>query len=53
MMIRIIGLVVVSEVTPDTGVGGVVVVAIVTQHTLIFNGRMRSDQRIIIIVVWE
>lgn len=53
LVIWIICLVVVGEVAADTGVGRVVVVAIVAGCTLIGDSRMRPQQGIEIIVIGE
>lgn len=53
LVIWIIGVVIIILVTPNAGVGRVVVISIMTGHTLIGNCRMRPKQRIVIIVVRE
>lgn len=53
LVIWIICLVVVGEVAADTGIGCVVVIAVVARRALIGDSRMRPQQGIEIIVIGE
>ena len=50
LVVRVVGLVVIIEVTSRTGIGCVIVITVVAGSTLIRDGRMSSHQRIIIVV---
>ena len=50
-MVGICGCVIVCQVTAYTGVGRIVVIAVMTGSTVIGNGRMRAIERIVIVVV--
>lgn len=49
-MWRIVGLVIIRLVTAITGVGCIIIIAVVTIGTLVCNGHMRSLQHIIVVM---
>ena len=52
-VVWIVGLIVIGKVATDTCSWCVVVIAVVTQDALIGNSCMRTEQRLIIVVVRE
>lgn len=53
LMIGIAGLIIIVYMTTLTCIRSVVVISIMAECTVIFNCKMRSNQRIIIVVVWK